>query len=97
MHKGDNAKEMIYLLNKVKGVVTNNSWGEGLCTYYAINALTFLVEPQLALPQYEYFRMKPQRYIFSETGPIKYTSAEESREVELMNQVVDHIHFLFKL
>lgn len=97
MHKGSSAKEMIYLLNKVKGVVTNSLWAEGLCNYYAINALTFLSEQPASLPQYEYFRMRPQRFLIVPNEPIKFTYMEEKKEFELMNQVVDHIHFYFKL
>lgn len=97
MHKGSNPKELIYLLNKVMGVVTNNLWAEGLCNYYGINAMTFLNVPAPVLPPFQYFRMKPQRFIFPETGPIQYTNGIDGREFELMNRVVDHIHFNFKL
>lgn len=97
MHRGDNSKELIYLLNKVQGVVTNNVWSEGLCTYYGVNSLSFFSEPLPLLPRYEYFRMKPPRFVFSEGGPIRYKSEEEEKEFAEMNLIVDHIHFQFKL
>lgn len=97
MHRGTNSKELIYLLNKVKGVITNNVWSEGLCTYYGVNALSFFGESTSVLPQYEYFRMKPQRFIFAESGEIKYKYLDEEKDFAEMNLVVDHIHFHFKL
>ncbi|MFA6236913.1 MAG: hypothetical protein WC635_06255 [Bacteriovorax sp.] len=97
VHKGTNTKELIYLLNKVRGVVTNNVWSEGLCNFYGTNALSFFTEPVPVLPQYEYFRMKPQRLFFSEGAPIKYIYLDEVKEMAVMNEVVDHIHFQFKL
>lgn len=97
MHKGSNSKEIIYLLNKVKGVVTNNVWSEGLCNFYGTNALSFFSDPVPVLPQYEYFRLKPQRFFFSAEGPIKYEYIREVKEMSEMNEVVDHIHFQFKL
>lgn len=97
MHKGTKPKELIYLLNKVKGVVVNNIWAEGLSTYYGVDSLTFLTETSSVLPRYDYFRIKPQRLFIPEVGPIKYSYRDEEREFELMNLVVDHIHFQFKL
>jgi ADP-heptose:LPS heptosyltransferase len=97
MHRGINSKEMIYLFKRTKGAVTNNVWAEGLCAYAGVNALSFFTEPVSSLPQYQYFRMKPQRFLFSETSPIKYTYLDETREFEVMNHVVDRIHFIFKL
>lgn len=97
MHRGSSPKEIIYLLNKVQGVVTNNIWSEGLCTYFGVNAVTFINNPAVTLPGYQYFYFKPQRFFIPETGPIKYSYLDEERELVEMNQVVDHIHFHFKL
>lgn len=97
MHKGQSAKELTYLLNKVRGVVVNNIWAEGLCTYYGVNALSFFSYPTPVFPTYEHFLAKPQRFIFSGSGLINYTYLTEKKEFTEMNQVVDRIHFLFKL
>lgn len=97
MHKGSMSKELVYLLNKVKGVVTNNFWSEGLCNYYGINSVTFFNTETIVLPEYHYFRFKPQRFFIPELGLIKYSYLEEKKDFEEMNQVVDHIHFYFKL
>lgn len=97
MHKGDNPKELIYLFNKVKGVVTNNLWSEGLCTYYGVDSLSFFKQTLTGLPLYDFFRMKPQRFYFSETGEINYKYLDEEKSFAEMNLVVDHLHFFFKL
>lgn len=97
MHRGANAKELIYLLNKVMGVVVNNTWAEGLCTYFGVNAVTFFTSKIAALPQYQNFYFKPQRFFFEEAGLINYIFHEEDRKFQEINQVVDHIHFHFKL
>jgi ADP-heptose:LPS heptosyltransferase len=97
MHKGSISKELVYLFNKVKGVVTNNVWSEGLCNYFGINAVTLLNNQNNILPEYYYFKFKPQRFIIPEEGPIKFYHLEESRELNEMNQVVDHIYLSFKL
>lgn len=97
MHRGSNPKELIYLLNKLQGVVTNNVWSEGLCTYFGVSAITFLINHSARLPDYHYFYFKPQRFFIPDTGPIKYSYLEEERELLEMNQIVDHIHFHFKI
>ena len=97
MHKGSNAKELIYLLNKVKGVVTNNLRSEGLCTYFGVDAVSLIPTPLKQLPEYHYFYFKPHRFTISEIGQIKYTYIKEERDMSEMNQIVDHIHFHFKL
>lgn len=97
MHRGSDPKEMVYLLNKVMGVVTNNIWAEGLCTYFGVNAITFCINQSNVFPEYHYFVFKPQRFIFSDSGEIKYKYLDEERDFSEMNLVVDHIHFHFKL
>jgi ADP-heptose:LPS heptosyltransferase len=97
MHRGSSTKELVYLLNKVKGVVTNNIWSEGLCTYFGVNAVSFFNNQTVQLPDYQYFYFKPQRFFIPDTGPIKYIYLDEDRELLEMNQIVDHIHFNFKL
>lgn len=96
MHRGTNTKEMIYLLNKVVGVVTNNIWAEGLCTYFGVNSISFFTNQAAAYPRYQNFFFKPQRFFF-QSNKINYVYQEEEREFLEMNQVVDHIHFNFKL
>jgi ADP-heptose:LPS heptosyltransferase len=97
MQKQGSSKELIYLLNKVSGVVTNNLWAEGLCTYYGLNFVNFLFKESRPLPQYNHFFFKPQRMNFLEMNKIIFTSEEEVREIQEVNQVVDHLHFYFKL
>ncbi|MGZ3789813.1 MAG: glycosyltransferase family 9 protein [Bacteriovorax sp.] len=97
MHRGKNIKEMIYLLGKVQGVVTNNIWSEGLCTYFGVNSVSFLINPPALLPSYQYFYFKPQRFFFDDSGAIKLSYQGEEREMQEMNQVVDQIHFQFGL
>ncbi len=97
MHKGATTKEMVYLLNKVFGVVSNNIWAEGLCNYFGVNALTFFTEKKTSLPDYKYFFFKPQRCFFGEVGKIEFAHGQEQRDYQEMNQIVDHIHFYFKL
>lgn len=97
MHRGSSAKEMVYLLNKMAGVVTNNIWSEGLCTYFGVNAVTFFSHRSPQLPEYHYFYFKPQRFFIPEKGPIIYSFEKEGYELQEMNQIVDHIHLNFKL
>jgi ADP-heptose:LPS heptosyltransferase len=96
MHRGKNTKEMIYLLEKVQGVVTNNLWAEGLCNYFCVNQASFIFDPTLVLPGYQYYSYKPQRFLINESG-IKFSYLDEERTMEEMNQVIDHLHFRFKL
>lgn len=96
MQRGSNIKEMLYLFTKVKGVIVNSIWAEGLCTYAAVDALTFL-DKKDNWPQYEYFKYRPQRILFTHEAPIKYFVMDEVREMYEMNQVVDQIHLNFKL
>lgn len=97
MHRGASPKELVYLLNKVVGVVTNNIWCEGLCTYFGVNGISFFSNALPVLPEYQYFFFKPQRFFFEEPGKIKFTYLEEERVYQEVNQIVDHIHFYFKL
>jgi ADP-heptose:LPS heptosyltransferase len=97
MHNGSSSKELVYVLNKVKGVVANNIWAEGLCTYFGINSVSFLNNQAGQLPEYNYFHFKPQRFNIPDAGPIQYSYLEETREFTEMNEVVDQIHFHFKL
>jgi hypothetical protein len=80
----------------MKGVITNNLWAEGLCNFIGVDNLTIL-ESNLNLPNYSYFKYRAQRFIFSPEGPIKYCFLDEERELLEMNQVVDQIHLNFKL
>lgn len=97
IHRGSDTKELIYLLNKVQGVVVNDLWAEALCNYFGVNAVSFIINNQINLPRYQYFVFKPQRFIFQTNCPIKFSYLEEDREYFEMNQVVDHLHFYFKL
>lgn len=97
IHRGSNIKELTYVLNKVQGVVTNNIWSEGLCTYFGVNSITFLSNETPELPTYRYFYFKPQRVFMPAQAPMKYSFVGEEREFLEMNEVVDHIHFNFKL
>lgn len=96
MQKGCDIKEMIYLFTKVQGVVVNNLWAEGLCTYIGVDSISFL-ESKEGWPTYDYFRYRPQRVLFSKEGSIKYYVMDEVREWSDMNQVVDQLHLNFKL
>jgi ADP-heptose:LPS heptosyltransferase len=97
IHKGDNSKELTYLLNKVIGVVTNNLWAEGLCNYFGVQQASFVFESLSPLPAYQYFFFRPQRFVFQENGSVHFSYIEERRELEGMNHVVDHLHLNFKL
>jgi len=96
MQRGANIKEMIYLFTKVKGIIVNNIWAEGLCNYVGVDALSF-IDKKENWPKYECFRYRPQRVQFTHEAPIKYYVMDEVREMYEMNQVVDQIHFNFKL
>ncbi len=97
IHRGANPKEIIYLFNKVSGVVLNNVWAEGLVNFFGVNAISFFDNTISRLPKYEFYKLKPQRFLFTQTGTIQYKYLEEQKEYTEMNQVVDHIHFQFKL
>jgi hypothetical protein len=97
MHRGYNPKELLYLFNRVMGVVTNNLWAEGLVTYFGVNSLSFLSSTQTTLPSYQFFKCRPPRFFFSESGGIQYKYLEEEKDFLEMNLVVDHLHFQFKL
>lgn len=96
MQRGSDSKEMIYLFSKMKGVIVNNTWAEGICTYVGMDVLSFCSEKK-DWPNYDYFRYRPQRVLFLPEGPIKYYFLDEEREWTEMNQVVDQIHLNFKL
>ncbi|MBC7715096.1 MAG: glycosyltransferase family 9 protein [Rhizobacter sp.] len=96
MQRGSDSKEMIYLFSKMKGVIVNNIWAEGICNYIGVDSMSFL-DSKYGWPEYNYFRYRPQRVLFSPEGPIKYYFLDEIREWGEMNQVVDQIHLNFKL
>lgn len=96
MQRGANIKEMIYLFTKVKGVIVNNTWAEGLCNYVAVDAMSFFDKKE-KWPSYDYFKYRPQRILFTHEAPMKYYVMDEVREMYEMNQVVDQIHLNFKL
>ena len=96
MQRGASSKELIYLFTKMKGIVVNNLWAEGICNYIGVDYLSFFTE-QTTWPNYDHFRYRPQRVLFSPEGPINYYFLDEIREWTEMNQVVDQIHFNFKL
>jgi ADP-heptose:LPS heptosyltransferase len=100
MHRGDNSKELIYLLNQVVGVIANNVWSEGLCTYFGVNSVTLYNGNNNEITNkilYQHFTFKPQRFFIPESGPILYSYLDEKKELNEMNEIVDHIHFQFKL
>lgn len=96
MQKGSNTKEMIYLFSKVKGIIVNNTWSEGLCNYAGVDFLSF-IDSKDNLPKYDYFKYRPQRVFFNQDGTIEYQILDEVRPLAEMNQVVDQIHLNFKL
>jgi ADP-heptose:LPS heptosyltransferase len=96
MQRGSSAKEMTYLFSKMKGTIVNNSWAEGLCNYFGIDFLAFYTQKE-NWNEYYYFRFRPQRILFTPDEPIRYYFLDEVREFTVMNQVVDQIHFNFKL
>lgn len=96
MQKGKNSKEMIYLFSKVRGVVANNLWSEGLCTFMGLNFISIFDKDQ-KWPEYKYFRIKPKRYVFEKEQSIKCYNLDEIQEVASVNSVVDQLHFDFKL
>lgn len=96
MQRGSNTKEMLYLFSKVKGVIVNNPWAEGVCNYIGADALSFFNKKE-GWPSYEYFKYRPQRVLFNPEGKIEYYVMDEVREFQEMNQVVDQIHLNFKL
>jgi ADP-heptose:LPS heptosyltransferase len=96
MQRGADIKEMLYLFTKMQGVIVNNLWAEGLCTYIGVDSMSFLDKKE-DWPFYDYFRYRPQRVLFSKEGLIKYYILDEVRELADMNQVVDQVHLNFKL
>lgn len=97
MHQGVDTEELLYLFDRVVGVVTNNVWSEGLITYFGVNSFSFLNSSVPSLPIYKKFKFKPRRFIFFDNGVIKYKYRDEEKDYSEMNQIVDHIHFQFKL
>jgi tetratricopeptide (TPR) repeat protein len=97
MQRGCQVKEMLYLFNKVKGVVTNNIVAESLCLYLGIDALTLLTKKD-SWPHYEFFKFRPQRILIKkEEQTIEHFVYDEVRILKDFNQVIDQIHFNFKL
>ena len=98
MHRNYESKEMIYLFSKMKGVIVNNLWAEGLCNYVGVDSLSFFTKRD-KWPTYDYFRYRPQRMLFAPEldASIKYYVMDDVREFIEMNQVVDQIHLNFKL
>lgn len=97
MHKSEKSKELVYLLNKVSGVITNNLWSEGLCSYFGADFVNFAFNNTAVIHSYRYFFFKPQRVDFLELNKINLKIEEEERELQEMNQVVDYLHYYFKL
>ena len=96
IQRGANIKEMLYLFSKVKGVITNNLWAEGICNYIGVDSLS-LLNFKKNWPQYDYFKCKPQRIFLGKDEVIEHHLYDEVRILKEMNQVVDQIHFNFKL
>lgn len=96
MQRGNDSKEMIYLFSKMRGVIVNNVWAEGLCNYIGVDAISFFTKKE-NWPVYDFFKYHPQRVLFSPEGTIKYFILDEEKEWSEMNQVVDQIHLNFKL
>lgn len=97
MHYGDDYLVLKYLLSKVSGVVTNNLWAEGLSLYYGVETISIL-EKNLTLPKYQYFRYKANR-VLHDTKAIGTFINQDGQEKNLddINHLVDEAHFLFKL
>lgn len=98
MHSGNDSKELMFVMNKVKGIVLNNLWAEGLSTFLGHNSISLLTHEPAMLPRYDYFKFKPQRFVFATPkGPIRYSYLQEERDYSSMNQIVDFLHFQLKL
>jgi len=96
MHRGSDPREMIYLLGKVQGVLTNNLWAEGLCNYFGADFIS-IVETSERLPAYHYFKYKPRRAFLINSDSLKYNDLKDEKTLESINAFVDTIHFTFKL
>jgi ADP-heptose:LPS heptosyltransferase len=96
MHRGTEPKEMVYLLSKMQGVITNNLWAEGLCTYFGTEFVSIL-EPAENYPVYHYYKYKPRRVIMTNPESMKYFDFQDERELDSVNALVDILHFNFKL
>lgn len=97
MHYGEDHLILKYLLSKVCGVVTNNLWAEGMSVFHGVDTISIL-EKGIKYPGYQYFRYKPNRVLHDTKKIENFTSAEgEDRSLEDINQLVDQIHFIFKL
>lgn len=100
MHPGCFAKEMTYLFSKVLGVVTNNLWSEGLCSFYGVTAISIMPDtlPELS---YTYYRFRPRRIQYKFELPPEtartFLLEREERQFESMNAVIDFLHIIFKL
>jgi hypothetical protein len=97
MHRGTKPKELNYILRKVTGIITNNVWAESLCGFYNLSFISFITNEKQPLLNFQYFRFHPLRIFFKENKPIQSTHLEEDRKFSDMNEMIDFIHFNFKL
>lgn len=95
--RGCQVKEMLYLFSKVKGVITNNVVAETLCLYLGIDVLSLLTKRE-PWPHYDYFKFRSQRILIKMEEPsIEHYFYDEVRSLKDFNQIIDQIHFNFKL
>jgi ADP-heptose:LPS heptosyltransferase len=96
MHNGCFVNEMTYIFSKVLGVVTNNTIGESICSYYGVDSVS-LMDETVSSSSYVYYRFKPKRIRYKKEPPWVFTHESEDREFESLNAVVDYLHITFKL
>lgn len=96
MQRGVEIKEMLYLFSKVRGVIANNIWAEGLCNYVGVDTIS-VYDQMIKFPSYDFFKYRPQRVVYYSESDVKYYILDEVKEWTTLNQFVDQIHLNFKL
>lgn len=99
LKRGHDLEGMSYLLRKVKGVITQNFWNEGLCNYLGVNCIHFLHEPDLAqiAPSFYYFKHKSVRVTYRSSEDKNLAFIIDDQTPRTMNEVVDFIHLNWNL
>lgn len=96
MHKGYTPAELNYIFRKVYGIITTSNFSEALCGFYNLSQVSF-VSSSRPLLNYHYFRHRPLRIFFKENKPVCMVHRDEEKTFSEMNEVVDFLHFNFKL
>jgi ADP-heptose:LPS heptosyltransferase len=96
MHRGSFSKELNYILSKMMGIVVNNSWAEGLCSYYNLSYV-HLVSKAHAQNNFHYFKSRPLRIVFENLEKANLVYLDEDKVFNSFNEVVDFLHFNFKI